>query len=263
MLQSAVVLLQEISSSFERTTGHGPDVTARTPQILSLDIIATLMPTTLRIAFPWLSFIALTFCFPAQATAQEKQAEEPAALTLADLSGQKQSLEAHRGRIVVLNFWATWCVPCREEMPLLVKLRKEYAARGVEVIGASADEESSQPKIAPFLKELKIAFPIWVGVTTADMQRLDLGLALPATAILDRDGCIVFRILGPLEKESLRARLDWLLGDRTADTPPALLSTFGKHAGEGNHEGHEHGHEGEEDHQHGGAGLDSASTVPS
>jgi len=89
------------------------------------------------------------------APAQDSPPADIAQLSLKDLSGHPQSLDAHRGQIIVLNFWATWCVPCREEMPMLVKLQKDYAARGVTVIGPSADDEGTQKNIAPFLRKLQ------------------------------------------------------------------------------------------------------------
>lgn len=105
------------------------------------------------------------------------------ALSLPDSNADQQTLEQYRGRVVVLNFWATWCVPCREEMPLLVDLQKRYASRGVVVVGASADDESTQAQIQPFVEGLGITFPIWTGANSADMERFGLGAALPATAI--------------------------------------------------------------------------------
>jgi len=194
--------------------------------------------------------------------AQQGAEDQPPQLALQDLSGQPQSLESHRGQIVVLNFWATWCVPCREEMPLLVKLQKEYAARGVTVIGPSTDDDSTQKNIAPFLRKLKITFPVWIGATIEDMQRLGLGTALPATAILDRDGRIVGRILGPLEEADLRVRLDWLLGDRSTPAPNPLFDSFAKKKAEHDAAHPDHHHKDGEDHVH-AAGLDGASTVPS
>lgn len=203
----------------------------------------------------WLLFAALPV-----GAAQGTSA--PVELVLRDQTGAEQKLSDYRGKIVVLNFWATWCVPCREEMPLLVKLRRDYAARGVEVIGPSADEPKTQNQIAPFLKKQKIDFPIWLEATTDHMQALGLGTALPATAVLDREGRIVGRILGPLEEPDLRARIEWLLGNRAGAEPPPLLNTFEKRKEEhADEHGHEH-KEGEEEHAHAG-GMDGASTVPS
>jgi thiol-disulfide isomerase/thioredoxin len=174
-----------------------------------------------------------------------------ASLTLKDMSGREQSLKELRGKIVVLNFWATWCVPCREEMTVLVTLQKQYESQGVQVIGASADEASTQENIPEFARKVKINFPIWVGATVSDMQRLQLGDALPATAIIDRDGQIVGRILGPVEKDDLRKRVEWLLSDRRSPAPPALVNNLEKLKRE--HAGHEHG----------GVSIEGASSVPS
>ncbi len=207
---------------------------------------------------PLLAVLALT-CPVLSFPQLPQTASEPPNLILKDLEGRRQALEATRGSIVVVNFWATWCVPCREEMPLLVAFRQRYAARGVQVIGASADDESTQKKIPAFARRLKINFPIWVGATTADMQRLGLGEALPATAILDRDGQIAARILGPLERGDLESRVDWLLGDRNSPPPPALV----KHTQQELAAERAHRHEKGEEHEHGAVGLEGASTVPS
>jgi len=208
------------------------------------------------------SIVCALFLAAVAALAQDAPPAEVAQLSVKDLSGQPQSLESHRGQIVVLNFWATWCVPCREEMPLLVKLQKDYAARGVTVIGPSTDDESTQKNIVPFLRKLKITFPAWIGATTEDRQRFGLGTALPATAVLDREGRIVGRIVGPLEEADLRARLDWLLGDRSTSVPNPLFDSFAKKIAEHDAAHPDHQHKDGEDHAH-PAGLNGASTVPS
>ena len=127
------------------------------------------------------------------------------------------------------------------------------------VVGASADDASTRGNIRPFLDEAGITFPIWVGATTADMERLNLGSALPATAILDQDGRVAFRIIGVLEREPLRERLDYLLSGKQGEAPEPLIDNLS--AAVESHEGHEH--EGEEEHAHGGVGVEGASMVPS
>lgn len=79
-------------------------------------------------------------------------------LKLKDLFGAEQSLSQFKGRIVVLNFWATYCVPCRKEMPDLAAIQNEYAALGVQVIGASTDEAADRPKVLQFIKETRNKF---------------------------------------------------------------------------------------------------------
>jgi thiol-disulfide isomerase/thioredoxin len=84
-------------------------------------------------------------------------------LRLHALNGPERSLQEYMGQAVVLNFWATWCEPCRDEMPLFVSAHKRYSARGLVIIGASADEESTRAHIPAFLRKMRIEFPIWTG----------------------------------------------------------------------------------------------------
>jgi thiol-disulfide isomerase/thioredoxin len=147
-------------------------------------------------------------------------------LSLKDLSGEPQRLESHRGKIVVLNFWATWCGPCVEEMPMLADIQKRYGGRGVMVIGVSLDEEGSVEKVPRFVQKRKINFPVWVGGTTEDLERFGLGEALPATAFIDAEGRIVGRVLGMLRKRDLRHRVEWLLGERKGKPPEPLVNNL-------------------------------------
>lgn len=132
-------------------------------------------------------------------------------LALRDLTGAEQRLSALRGRIVVLNFWATYCVPCRTEMPDLAAIQNEYAALGVQVIGASADAVEDRAKVMQFVRETRLNFPIWTGATTADMMRFGLGAALPGTVIIGQDGRIVRVISGIVNQADLKRQLDGML----------------------------------------------------
>jgi thiol-disulfide isomerase/thioredoxin len=147
----------------------------------------------------------------------------PISLPFKDSNGRKVNVSDHRGKFVVLNFWATWCVPCRAEMPLLVEAEKEFASRGVVFIAVSLDDRQSRPKIPEFVSEFQIGFPVWNGASTMDLEDLKLGQALPATAFLDRDGRIVARVLGQVPKDELYERLLWLTGDRTAPAPKPVV----------------------------------------
>jgi thiol-disulfide isomerase/thioredoxin len=175
-------------------------------------------------------------------------------LVLPDLAHKSQSLEQLKGRIVVLNFWATWCVPCREEMPMLSDIAREYGQRGVVVVGVNTDDEQTRGKIPEFMRKTRVEFPVWAGATTAEMERFGLGTALPATAFIDRDGHIVGRVLGPLDETDVRRRLDYLLGDGSGPAPEPLVNNIEKALKE---------HEEETGHQHGAVSLEGASSVPS
>jgi thiol-disulfide isomerase/thioredoxin len=144
-------------------------------------------------------------------------------LTLRDANGRKVRLRDLRGKPVVLNFWATWCGPCNAEMPMLVDMEKQYAARGVLFIAASLDDTKTAARIPAFLAEYKVGFPVWYGATGDDLDQLKLGGAVPATAFLDADGRVVARILGQARPEEVKQRLDWLTGDPSAPAPEPLV----------------------------------------
>lgn len=136
---------------------------------------------------------------------------DDAVLALKDLTGAQQSLTGYRGRVVVLNFWATWCEPCKKEMPDLSAIQNDYAALGVQVIGAAGDEAAESTKVLKFIREFKVNFPVWIGATTDDMQRFGVGTVLPATVVIDRNGKIVRREIGIVKTKELREFLDSLL----------------------------------------------------
>lgn len=134
-----------------------------------------------------------------------------AELSLKDLFGTEQKLSALRGRVVVLNFWATWCGPCIKEMPDLAAIQNQYAALGVQVVGAAADTLAEQKTVREFISKLQINFPVWLGATTGEMTRFGLGPALPATAVIGRDGKIVAVYQGVIKAADLKKQLDKLL----------------------------------------------------
>jgi thiol-disulfide isomerase/thioredoxin len=91
--------------------------------------------------------------------------QKPASLTLKDLHGAKVKLSDLRGKVVVLNFWATWCTPCDAEMPLLVKSAAAYEGKNVVYVGVSVDAAETQGKIPAYLKQRDVTYPIWIGAT--------------------------------------------------------------------------------------------------
>jgi thiol-disulfide isomerase/thioredoxin len=168
-----------------------------------------------------LSLLGLLVCSFALLSAPRKAA--PADLNLIDLDGKKVHLKDYRGKLVVLNFWATWCVPCRDEMPMFVDVEKARASKGVVFIGASLDDKKSVKAIPEFIQKYKIDFPVWTGTTGDDLDRLRMGEAVPDTAFLDEDGVILSRVQGEIKKTELVERLEWLTGDRKVPAPQALV----------------------------------------
>jgi thiol-disulfide isomerase/thioredoxin len=139
-----------------------------------------------------------------------------AKLALNDLSGVAQDLKTYNGRFVVVNFWATWCVPCKEEMPDLSAIQNDYAPLGVQVIGATADAEKDKAKVLKFVRDVKVNFPIWLGLTNPQMESFGVGKALPATVIVNREGKIIWRKVGKIDAAELRKELDKLLDSKVA-----------------------------------------------
>jgi peroxiredoxin len=150
-------------------------------------------------------------------------------LTLKDLSGVEQSLQSLRGRIVVLNFWATYCIPCRTEMPDLAAVQNEFAALGVQVIGVSTDDGADRAKVLQFVRETKVNFPIWIGGSAEHMVRFGLGTALPGTVVIDRQGKIAKIISGVVNQAVLRKEIESLLS--VASVPNASATAKDKKAG--------------------------------
>lgn len=168
-----------------------------------------------------ISCVALFASTAALVSAPKK--ESPAELNLVDLDGKKVHLKDYRSKIVVLNFWATWCGPCKDEMPMFVEVEKEWTRKGVVFIGASLDDKKTIKAIPEFLQKYRIDFPVWTGTTGDDLDRLNMGEAVPDTAFLDESGVIVSRVQGEIKKAELLERLEWLTGDKKAPAPKALV----------------------------------------
>ena len=125
-----------------------------------------------------------------------------------DVAGRTQALSQWRGQVMVVNFWASWCGPCREEMPDFAALRAQYRSQGVEFVGIAIDNSAN---VARFLRQMPVDYPILVGEGAAHSLARQLGNpsgALPYTIVLDRDGNIVLSHLGRLSRAKLEATLN-------------------------------------------------------
>jgi thiol-disulfide isomerase/thioredoxin len=172
-----------------------------------------------------LKLLAVT-CLLACFMPQYAQAKRAPNLEFKDLAGKSHAVAELRGSIAVVNFWATWCGPCREELPMFSKLSQEYGARKVRFVAASADVPKDHAKVVSFAESQNLALDVWEGADLDMMQRAGLGNVLPATMILDDQGEIVARILGQAREEDVRKVLDWLLAGKPAPAPPALTKHY-------------------------------------
>lgn len=149
-------------------------------------------------------------------------------LALKDMDGRPVRLSGLRGKIVVLTFWATWCVPCNAEMPMLVEAEKAYSGRDAVFVAASLDEGKTRKQVPDFVRKYQVTFPVWLGASADDLADLGMGPAVPATAFVDRDGSVVARVWGQMREEELNERLGWLAGPRTGPAPEPLVKHLSK-----------------------------------
>ena len=121
-----------------------------------------------------------------------------------DGSGTK-SLASYRGQVVLLNIWATWCGPCRAEMPSIEQLHREYGPRGLKVVAVSVDDPGQQAAVRKFARELGLTFEI-LQDPTHDIQRAYQTTGVPETFVLGKDGVIRKKIIGATDWSSQGTR---------------------------------------------------------
>jgi thiol-disulfide isomerase/thioredoxin len=130
--------------------------------------------------------------------------------TLKDAQGQDVKLETFKGQVVLLNFWATWCGPCRLEIPWFVELQEKYRGQGLRVVGVSVDDPPEA--LPPFAKQFKVNYPLVVGLDREDVQNaFGPVFAVPITVIIGRDGRVCVKHIGPVTKEQFESEIKSLL----------------------------------------------------
>ncbi len=140
-------------------------------------------------------------------TSGAKNSKPLAELTLPDLNGAKWRLSEQRGKVVLINFWATWCPPCREETPVLISLAKDFRARGLSVAGIALDQEGAIV-VKEFVAEYKIPYPVLLPVPGSALSRIQ---PVPTTLLIDRQGRLAKKYVGAIEEIILREDIEKLL----------------------------------------------------
>jgi thiol-disulfide isomerase/thioredoxin len=149
---------------------------------------------------------------PRSALGQSVQAPS---VTLKSIEGRAVRLSDYRGKVVLINFWATWCPPCRAEMPDLVKLQREYGKDGLQIIGVTYPPER-RVRVRRFTRRLKVNYPIVLG--TREMKAgISPDETLPLTVIIDREGTIRGTIAGILLPEEFNVQIKPLLQRRASE----------------------------------------------
>lgn len=132
-------------------------------------------------------------------------------ITLPDTTGREQPLGQWKGKVLVVNFWATWCTPCRDEMPEFVKAQAELGGRGLQFVGIAIDQAD---KVKAFAAELGLNYPALIGGAGGIELSRTMGNrmgVLPFTIVVDRQGRIAHTQLGPLREAQLRSIVGQLL----------------------------------------------------
>ena len=134
----------------------------------------------------------------------------PMDFTLKDMNGKDLQLSSLKGKVILLNFWATWCGPCKLEIPGFVELQQEYGEQGFQVLGLSVDDTPEQMK--PFAEELGVNYPMLVGLGRDDFQEAYGPIfGLPISFWIDREGILCKTHLGIAQKEDFERELKELL----------------------------------------------------
>lgn len=142
-------------------------------------------------------FVGLFWIVGAKAAGFETRAALPAPeLNAHDLSGATRTLADYRGKVVLLNFWATWCPPCHREMPSLERLRIRMAGQPLEIVAISSAETPEE--VRAYLSKMKLGFPILLDSDSSNTRRWKV-FALPTTFVLDAEGRIHHVLTGPTE----------------------------------------------------------------
>lgn len=146
----------------------------------------------------------------------EEKIETAKDFTLKDLNGKEVTLSEKKGKLVILNFWATWCPPCKEEMPSMEKLHKKYDGKDFEILAVALDSKGTEI-VKPYIEKNGFTFTVLIDEKGAvsDMYR---AYAVPMTFILGRDGTILDKITGAADwfSEESQAYIEEMMGKGTA-----------------------------------------------
>lgn len=134
--------------------------------------------------------------------------------SLASLDGSTLKLSDYRGKAVLLNFWATWCEPCKIEMPWFVDLQKKYGPQGLQILGVAMDDASNK-EISDFAKKMGVNYPIVIGKEAVGDQYGGLPY-LPSTFYIDREGKVVDRVYGLVSRSEMETDIQKALGSQVA-----------------------------------------------
>ena len=132
-------------------------------------------------------------------------------LVMVQLDGGTWRTVDHRGQVVLVNYWATWCGPCWEETPGLIRLSREMGPKGLAVVGVAIDE-GGREKVQKFVDEFRVPYPV---VMPERMSQMEYGMAgVPTTILIDKEGRVAKTYVGAVRQADFKTDVEWLLGER-------------------------------------------------
>ncbi len=152
----------------------------------------------------FLAVLLFCLCLPLPVHAEQPQTM--------DVNGLTSFLTRNKGKVVLVNFFATWCPPCREEIPALIKLNREYRERGVVIIGLSCDDTAA--RVEPLIKKMGVDYPVYLAAK--DLIAAFRVSSIPHNAFYDRDGSLLLSEAGMADERTLKMVIDKLIGEKTS-----------------------------------------------
>jgi len=144
--------------------------------------------------------VLLAACASSEDRGPPRVGEEARSYAAVTLEGDTVSLESLRGDVVLLNLWATWCTPCRQETPYLQSIYEEHRDQGFEIVGASMDTRNQEPSIRMFMEEYGVTYTILHDPAMRGMDTYQ-AIGLPATFLIDREGVLRWLRFGPIAED--------------------------------------------------------------
>ena len=162
--------------------------------------------TTIAAEMPWL----IEGAFAPAMTSCPADAKPATDFTLKDVNNRDVKLSSFRGKVVLLDFWATWCGPCKLEIPWFLEFQQKFGKDGLQVIGVSVDDTLA--KMKPYVAEMKMTYPVLQGLNRDDLvDAYGATVALPTTVMISRDGKVCSRHIGLTGKDVFEAEIAMLL----------------------------------------------------
>ena len=158
----------------------------------------------------WASLLTVNVLAVGCSSSENRDRKPAANFSLKDANGALVGLADYKGKVVLLNFWATWCGPCKIEIPWFIEFNKTYKDRGFAVLGVSLDDDGWK-SVKPYIAEKKIDYTVVVGNDQVSKSYGDVE-SLPTTFIIDRDGRIAFVHMGLAGKDTYEKEIRSLLG---------------------------------------------------